>query len=335
MSLASNVNRKARSVREFVRGLVHTAHPLLVQIIPIRRCNIDCGYCNEYDKVSAPVPTDVMKARIDKLAALGTSVVAFSGGEPMLHPDLDALIRHIRGRGMLAGLITNGYFLVPKRIQELNAAGLDFLQISIDNVEPDDVSKKSLRVLDKKLQDLRTYAEFDVNINSVLGGGIKNPEDARTINTRARELGFSTSIGIIHDGSGRLKPLGPVERKVYDEVSAAINGPLQVFKNLYSGIHSFQDNLADGKPNEWRCRAGARYLYICEDGLVHYCSQQRGAPAVPLDTYTINDIRREFATPKACAPYCTVGCVHRASTMDFWRSPQDAVASQQSAVGSR
>jgi MoaA/NifB/PqqE/SkfB family radical SAM enzyme len=319
------ISRKARSVREFVRGLVHTAHPLLVQIIPIRRCNIDCGYCNEYDKVSAPVPTALMERRIDKLKELGTSVVAFSGGEPMLHPDLDRLIRHIRNRGMMAGLITNGYFLVPKRIKELNAAGLDFLQISIDNVEPDEVSKKSLRVLDKKLQDLKTYATFDVNINSVLGGGIKNSEDARTINNRARELGFSTSIGIIHDGSGRLKPLAPAERKVYDEVSAAINGPMQVFKNLYSGIRSFQDNLADGKPNEWRCRAGARYLYVCEDGLVHYCSQQRGFPGLSLETYTIDDMRREYATPKSCAPYCTVGCVHRVSTMDFWRNPQAPV----------
>jgi MoaA/NifB/PqqE/SkfB family radical SAM enzyme len=334
MSIATSVSRKARSGREFLRGLVHTAHPLLVQIIPIRRCNIDCGYCNEYDKVSSPVPTDVMMRRIDKLAALGTSVVAFSGGEPMLHPELDGLIRHIRRRRMMAGLITNGYFLLPKRIEELNEAGLDFLQISIDNIEPDEVSKKSLRVLDKKLQHLKAHAAFDVNINSVLGGGIKNPDDARTINQRARALGFSTSIGIIHDGSGRLKPLGPKERSVYDEVSAAISGPWQVFKNVYSGISNFQDNLADGKPNEWRCRAGARYLYICEDGLVHYCSQQRGYPGVPLDSYTPDDIRREFSTPKTCAPYCTVGCVHRVSTMDFWRSPQ-GVDSRQSAVSSR
>ena len=326
MRMARTAGRKARSVREFIRGIVHTAHPLLVQIIPTRRCNIDCGYCNEYDKVSAPVPTQTLRDRIDKLASLGTSVVAFSGGEPMLHPDLDALIRHIRSRGMMAGLITNGYFLVPKRIHELNDAGLDFLQISIDNVEPDDVSKKSLRLLDKKLQDLRDHAAFDVNINSVLGGGIRNPEDARTINDRARELGFSTSIGIIHDGSGRLKPLGPLERQVFDAVSAAINGPGQIFKNLYSGISRFQANLADGKPNEWRCRAGARYLYVCENGLVHYCSQQRGYPAVPLESYTTDDIRREFATPKPCAPYCTVGCVHRVSTMDFWRSPQVAAA---------
>src|SRR5947207_2996630 len=326
MAVLTAGSRKVRSLREFVRGLVDQAHPLLVQIIPIRRCNIDCGYCNEYDKVSAPVPADVMRRRIDKLKVLGTSVVAFSGGEPLLHPDLDGLIRHIRGLGMMAGLITNVYFLVPKRIEELNRAGLDFLQISIDNVEPDEVSKKSLRLLDQKLQHLRAHARFDVNINSVLGGGIKNPEDARTINTRARELGFSTSIGIIHDGSGRLKPLGPVERKVYDEVSAAINGPWQVVKNLYSGIRSFQDNLVEGRPNEWRCRAGARYLYVCEDGLVHYCSQQRGSPAVSLDTYTIDDIRREFLTPKGCAPFCTVGCVHRVSTMDFWRSPQHVAA---------
>jgi MoaA/NifB/PqqE/SkfB family radical SAM enzyme len=322
--LSSTLSRKTRSAREFVRGLTHTAHPLLVQIVPIRRCNIDCGYCNEYDKTSPPVPTAEMRRRIDKLADLGTSVVAFSGGEPMLHPDLDDLIRHIRARGMMAGLITNGYFLVPKRIQALNDAGLDFLQISIDNVEPDDVSKKSLRLLDKKLEDLREHATFDVNINSVLGGGIRNPEDARTINTRARALGFSTSIGIIHDGRGSLKPLAPAERKVFDDVSAAISGPGQVLKNLYSGIRSFQDNLADGKPNAWRCRAGGRYLYICEDGLVHYCSQQRGYPGVPLETYTVDDIRREFSTPKPCAPYCTVGCVHRVSTMDFWRSPQHA-----------
>ncbi len=293
-----------------------------MHIVPIRRCNIDCGYCNEYDKVSKPVPTETMTQRIDHLGSLGTSVVAFSGGEPLLHPDLDGLIRRIRSHGMMAGLITNGYLLSPKRIGALNDAGLDFMQISIDNIEPDEVSKKSLRLLDKKLQWLQEHATFDININSVLGGGIKNPEDARTINRRARELGFSTSIGIIHDGSGGLKPLGAQERSVFEGVTREISGTWQISKNLYSGIRGFQENLADGKPNSWQCRAGARYLYICEDGLVHYCSQQRGYPAVPLESYTTADIDRELVTPKPCAPFCTIGCVHRVSTMDFWRKPQ-------------
>lgn len=316
------ISRKLRSLREFARGLASTDHPLLVHIVPIRRCNIDCGYCNEYDKISKPVPVETMLARIDKLADLGTSVVAFSGGEPMLHPDLDTLIRHIRQRGMIAGLITNGYLMSPKRIRALNDAGLDYLQISIDNVEPDEVSKKSLRLLDGKLRWLAEHAHFDVNINSVVGGGIKNPEDARTINKRAHELGFSTSIGIIHDGSGLLKPLGEAERRVFEEVMELIDGRRQVLKNLYSGIRHFQTNLADGKPNDWQCRAGARYLYICEDGLVHWCSQQRGCPGVPLASYTREDIRRELLSPKWCAPLCTIGCVHRVSTMDYWRKPQ-------------
>jgi MoaA/NifB/PqqE/SkfB family radical SAM enzyme len=322
MRMVRKTSRTWRSVREFARGLARTDHPLLVHIVPIRRCNIDCGYCNEYDKVSAPVPLGDMLARIDHLNRLGTSVVAFSGGEPMLHPDLDQLIRRIRSYGMIAGLITNGYLLSAKRIHALNEAGLDYLQISIDNVEPDDVSKKSLRLLDKKLQWLAEHAHFDVNVNSVVGGGIKNPEDARTINRRARELGFSTSIGIIHDGSGLLKPLGTAERVVFDGVMRQISGGRQVVKNLYSGIRNFQTNLADGKPNDWQCRAGARYLYICENGLVHWCSQQRGCPGVPLDRYTIDDIRRELLAPKWCAPLCTVGCVHRVSTMDYWRKPQ-------------
>jgi MoaA/NifB/PqqE/SkfB family radical SAM enzyme len=322
MRFFRKTSRKARSVREFVRGLAGTDHPLLVHIVPIRRCNIDCGYCNEYDKVSKPVPVDEMLERIDKLASLGTSVIAFSGGEPMLHPDLDRLIARIRAHGRIAGLITNGYLLSQKRIHELNTAGLDYLQISIDNVEPDEVSKKSLRLLDRKLQWLAEHAHFDVNINSVVGGGIKNPEDARTINRRARELGFSTSIGIIHDGSGLLKPLGAPERAVFDDVMARVNSGRQVLKNLYSGIRKFQTNLADGKPNDWRCRAGARYLYICENGLVHWCSQQRGTPGIPLSSYSLADIRRELLAPKWCAPMCTIGCVHRVSRMDYWRKPQ-------------
>jgi MoaA/NifB/PqqE/SkfB family radical SAM enzyme len=322
MKWLSRTTRTARAGAKFLKALADTKHPLLVQIIPIRRCNIDCGYCNEYDKVSPPVVTDEMLRRIDKLADLGSSVVAFSGGEPMLHPDLEQLIARIRSRGMMAGLITNGYLLSPKKIQALNDAGLDYMQISIDNVEPDAVSKKSLRLLDKKLQWLAEHATFDININSVVGGGTRNPEDARTIFHRAKALGFSTSIGIIHDGSGQLKPLAGDARKVFDEVSDQINSAKFVIKNLYSGVRGFQDNLKDGHPNEWRCRAGARYLYVCEDGLVHYCSQQRGWPGIPLHEYTTDHIRAAFDLPKSCAPYCTIGCVHRVSTMDYWRRPQ-------------
>src|SRR5437899_4197899 len=107
-----------------------------------------------------------MFQRVDKLGELGTSVITISGGEPLLHPELDEIIRRIRNNGSIAGLITNGYLLTADRIEKLNRAGLEWLQISIDNVTPDEVSKKSLKVLDKKLQLLAEHADFHVNINS-------------------------------------------------------------------------------------------------------------------------------------------------------------------------
>src|ERR1039458_2311782 len=307
--------RRLRELRMIAKGLVSTDHPLLAHIIPIRRCNLACEYCNEYDDFSKPVPTVAMFQRVDKLAELGTSVITISGGEPLLHPELDEIIRRIRKRGMIAGLITNGYLLVGERIQRLNRAGLEWLQISIDNVTPDDVSKKSLKVLDKKLELLAEYADFHVNINSVVGGGVCNPQDALTIGRRALELGFSSTVGIIHDSSGQLQPLAEDERRVYHEMKS-------LEKRSFTRVNAFQDNIALGRPNQWRCRAGGRYLYICEDGLVHYCSQQRGYPGIPLEKYTIADLRREFHTEKACAPHCTVSCVHQVSVLDAWRAPQ-------------
>jgi MoaA/NifB/PqqE/SkfB family radical SAM enzyme len=132
-------------------GAVSTDHPIMAHIIPIRRCNLACAYCNEYDDHSKPVPTQEMIRRVDKLAELGTGVITLSGGEPLLHPELDEIIAAIRRRGVLACVITNGYLLTADRVQRLGRAGLDHMQSSIDNIMPDEVSKKSLRVLGEKM----------------------------------------------------------------------------------------------------------------------------------------------------------------------------------------
>jgi MoaA/NifB/PqqE/SkfB family radical SAM enzyme len=309
------LKRRLRELKMIAWGALHKDHPIMAHIIPIRRCNLSCTYCNEFDDFSKPVPTEVMFERVDQLGRLGTGIITISGGEPLLHPDLDQIISRIRATGAITGMITNGYLLTADRIDRLNRAGLDHMQISIDNVMPDDVSKKSLKVLDRKLQLLSKHALFHVNINSVVGGGIQHPDDALTIGKRSIQLGFSSTIGIIHDNTGQLKPLNPKEREIYLAVKA-------LEKRNFAQLNYFQEAIANGQPNHWRCRAGARYLYICEDGLVHYCSQQRGYPGKPLLDYSVHDIRREYITEKACAPHCTVSCVHYVSYFDFWRAPQ-------------
>src|SRR5713101_7573320 len=125
-SAAVRLRRNFKAASRNIHGLWHvlkavasTDHPLLAHLIPIRRCNLACTYCNEYDDFSKPVPTEQMLRRVDKLGELGTSVVTISGGEPMLHPDLDDIIRRMVKRRIVSGLITNGYLLTADRIQRV------------------------------------------------------------------------------------------------------------------------------------------------------------------------------------------------------------------------
>src|ERR1700721_2520692 len=101
--------RRIREIGMIANGLRSTGHAVLAHIIPMRRCNLSCGYCNEYDDYSKPVPIETMYQRLDHLAGLGTSIVTISGGEPLPHPALDLIVARIRRRGMIAGMITNGY----------------------------------------------------------------------------------------------------------------------------------------------------------------------------------------------------------------------------------
>jgi MoaA/NifB/PqqE/SkfB family radical SAM enzyme len=311
---ARRLHRRFRQARTLVKAFRFPEQPVNAHVIPVRRCNLSCSYCNEYDDRSAPVPAGDLFRRIDALAALGTGIVTLSGGEPLLHPALDDVIARIRADGMIATLITNGYLLSRDRIDRLNRAGLDHLQISIDNVLPDEVSKKSLKVLDRKLVWLAEYATFDVTINAVVGAASATPEDALAVARRAKELGFSVTVGILHDSAGQLLALDSRQRGVVDTIVGLGGSVFDV-----ASYNRFQKNLMRGEPNAWQCRAGSRYLYVCEDGLVHWCSQQRGRPGLSLERYTRDDLEREYHRPKPCAPFCTIGCVHRVAQLDELR----------------
>ena len=225
-------------------GSRDTAHPLLVQIIPIRRCNIDCGYCNEYDKVSQPVPTDAM-LRAHRQARgprhVGRRVQrrradAASGPRrpdpPHPQPRHDGRPHHQRllpvaeaHRGA-----ERGRPRLPADQHRQRRAGRSLEE------EPAAARQEAAAAARPR----RTSTSTSTRCSAAAS---RTPKTRARSTTRARELGFSTSIGIIHDGSGRLKPLGPAERKVYDEVSAAISGRWQVLQEPL-----FRDPQLPGQP---------------------------------------------------------------------------------------
>lgn len=316
-TLAARVDRFATGARFLSAALLSPPTPLLAQLVVTRRCNLACGYCNEYDNVSPPVPVDVLLKRVDHLAALKTATITFTGGEPLLHPKLEDLIRRARGHGMIVTMITNGFRLSRDRIERLNATDLHGMQISIDNLEPDEISMKSLVSVERKLELLSKYARFKVNVNSVLGISDERTTDVIKVAETAARFGFQHSVGVLHDGSGLLKPLSEVQMQAYRRVTEI--SPSMVHTLNY---RLFQKNLMHGEANDWKCRAGSRYLYICEDGKVHWCSQQRGYPGIPLLEYGREDLRREYRTVKSCAPTCTLSCVHQMSMFDRYRGAQ-------------
>lgn len=318
---AKRWNRVYREARTLALALKSQNHPVLAHAVVTRRCNLACTYCSEFDDFSNPVPTSEMLRRIDLLADLGTTAVTLTGGETMLHPDLEQIIKRIRDRGMIAVCVTNGYLLNVDRIKRLNQSGLDRLQISVDNVKPDDVSLKSLKVLDQRLRWLSAHAEFAVNIHTVLGACTEHPEDALTIARRADELHLISTVGIVHDETGRLRPLNAEQREVLTNIEG-------LSKSVFSFArhNPWRGNLARGLPNDWHCGAGGRHLYICENGLVHYCMAQRGYPAIPLAQYTRADIERETKVKKDCAPFCTIFCIQRVAFVDKLREhPKEAL----------
>jgi len=285
--------------------------PFLVQLVVTRRCNLACAYCNEHNHDSTPVPTDVLRARVDKIRSLGTFAIEFTGGEPLLHPDVVELVAHCTFRGFVKRmLITNGLLLDEQRILELGQAGLTDLQISVDGVSCNARTRKTLDNLQGKLELLAQKATFKVTLNAVIGS--TDPREATEVLRVARSLGFIPRVGLIHDGNGAIK-LSDEQRTVYHDLSRALG------KSQFRLAREYLPKMLAGKPAAFKCRAGSRYLYVDELGKVKYCSQKRDWFSKDLLTYTYADLVRQFNQPKACAAWCTIGCVRNNSKVDELR----------------
>jgi len=291
--------------------------PFLAQLVVTRRCNLSCRYCNEFDETSPPVPTEVLKARIDKLKALGTFSLELTGGEPLLHPDIYDLIAYARGlRFHKVMMISNAFLLNEERAGRLADAGLDELQISVDGVKANDDTRKVLDTLRPKLEQLARLARFEVVLSGVLGAA--PPSEVFEVVDFAKRQGFRPRVLVLHDDRGRMT-LTDEERRAFEQVKAALG-------RGFGEARDYRQRLLEQGRAPFKCRAGSRYLYVDEEGMVHWCSQTRDRFGLPLADYDFDELRRQFHHPKPCAPTCTVGCARTQSWPDEWRPQRSAIA---------
>jgi MoaA/NifB/PqqE/SkfB family radical SAM enzyme len=289
-----------------------TIHPFVAFLNVTRRCNLACGYCREYDHESDPVPLPMLQARVAHLARLGTAVVTLNGGEPLTHPEIARVIAEVRARGMAATMNTNAFLLTRRHIDAFNRARLSAMQVSVDGLEPNETTYKSLRSAAPKLALLARHARFAVHVNAVLGAGATDDELDR-LEHEVDKLGLRMKIALLRAADGSVSDDERTRQSAF--ARAARRGLVDRLL-----VPAEQVALARGEVLEWKCRAGARYLHVCDRGLVHPCGAKLGTGSIPLEEYTMLDVEAAFRTAKRCAARCGVAYAHSLSRFDAHRS---------------
>lgn len=104
-----------------------------------RRCNLRCVHCYSQSR-DQDYPNELSHEEgirlLDDLSSFGAPVILFSGGEPLMRPDIFELIRHATGKKMRAVVSTNGTLITPEMAGRLKEAGLSYVGISLDGLEP-------------------------------------------------------------------------------------------------------------------------------------------------------------------------------------------------------
>ncbi|MFA6004068.1 MAG: radical SAM protein [Elusimicrobiota bacterium] len=283
---------------------VFDSRPMYAQVMVTEDCNLRCAYCDEY-KAHAPLPPLAeLQRRVDILDRWGVQVYDFLGGEPLLHPGLPGLIRHAKSKrrgSNLATVITNGFLLTPDVVRGLNAAGLDFMQVSVDSIEPTDMSQKALQTLMPRLQMLAREARFQVEVQTVLN------ERTRADYSRFREmlagLPFAFGFSIMHGPGGRIAIRG---REYLDLLERY---------GVFEGVNFYGQHLREMLDGDfsrpWKCLAGCKFLYVNGQGEAQWCGQQRECrrKLEDMDLAWLRANRRH----KPCEPGCALGCVRMVS----------------------
>ena len=184
------------------------------------------------------------------------------------------------------------------------------MQISVDGVNPNKVTAKTLKPLRKKLELLAEKATFKVVMSGVIGSA--PPEEALEVVDFAKAHGFTPRILLVHDENGQSR-LSHEELSAYDEAKRRIG-------DRANEAFGYRGKMIESGEAPFKCRSGSRYLYIDEFGSVHWCYQTRESFSKDLLAYTYADLREQFDTPKSCNTQCTIGCARTASATDQWRS---------------
>ncbi len=150
-----------------------------------RRCNLRCVHCYAQSKdieYKNELTTEQGKELIDDLAKFGAPVILFSGGEPVMRPDLPELAQYARSKGMRAVISTNGTLIDKKMAKVLKEIGLSYVGVSLDGMrETNDRFRGVKGAFDLALQGMRNCLAEDIKVGLRFTINKKNVKDVPAI----------------------------------------------------------------------------------------------------------------------------------------------------------
>nr|MDA3808897.1 radical SAM protein [Spirochaetaceae bacterium] len=218
-----------------------------------QRCNLRCIHCysqsNDQD-YTGELTTEEGFALIDDLAQYGSPVLLFSGGEPLMRPDIFELIGHARSRGMRAVLSTNGTLITRDIARRLKELDLSYVGISLDGLQPiHDSFRGKKGAFEEAINGLRNCKEAGIKVGLRFTINKKNVEDIPGIFQllRDEDIPRVCFYHLVYSGRGTeiIK-----EDLTHEETRATVDLLMRETKRLFAeGLEKevlTVDNHADG-----------------------------------------------------------------------------------------
>jgi len=249
------------------------------------RCPLGCGYCSNPLEISGDgeLGTADWERVFAEAAALGVLQVNLTGGEPLVRRDLEALVAAARARELYVNLITSGIPADADRLGRLAAAGLDSLQLSVQDVDPHGATwiagradEPAKRATAAAVRDLK----LPLTVNVVLHRGNigRVPELvalAEELGAIRLELANTQYLGwALANRDALLPSAAEIERARADAAAARarLRGRMEI-------LFVRPDYYAD-RPRACMDGWAQRYLLVTPDGVALPCHQARGLPGL-------------------------------------------------------
>jgi MoaA/NifB/PqqE/SkfB family radical SAM enzyme len=307
--------------------LIRRGGPAICNIAVTNVCNATCDFCNfAHDKGivtdRAYMDADDYARALDILYRRGVRYLTFQGGEPLLHPRIEDMVRMAIARGMGPALVTNGW-LLPKKLDALAAAGLSTIFISIDSadVEAHETNRGLKGVCERILEATGRMAELGITpLASVTMS--KLIKDYRALVPFLQRLGFAAvsfsyprkaalgSSSLVYSEDSELVDFTP------DQLVAAFQA-VDALRDAFP-VHNPQPSLIDmqrhvrGERESFPCFGGYKHFYMdwkfdlyrCEAWTERMCAVwdfaetpliRDGCTACTTDCYRDSSVMLHFA----------------------------------------